>query len=166
MAADKSKDAKKEGEGEGEEKKGGSKKLIIFGVVGLLVIGGGVFAATTVLGGQEEEEEVAAEAAPPEEGEILALESLVVNLADTDRDRYVRVGLAAVLAKETLADDIKARLPLLRNAMLRVFVPKKSQELTKLDGLEQLHEELSEAAKGVYPNGNVLRVVVTDIVVQ
>jgi flagellar FliL protein len=152
---------KAEAEAKKEEKP--KSKLPLFAAIGIVVLGGGGFAVTQVMAGGDEEANAAAE---PQEGEVKPLESMIVNLADKDAVRFARVGAALVFAAEADTAAAVAKLPLVRGAILRTFVPKSSHDLTSLEGLDRINTEITEAAKSVITDGTLMRVVITDLVVQ
>ena len=150
---------KKEKKPKGEKKKGGKKKLIILVVLVL----GGVFAAKTfLLGGGSAAK---AEPEPPAAGEIVEIDPLTVNLADAGL-HYARVGLGVVLVKGAVADDVTAHLALLKDATISIVGKYQSSVLATSKGQEQLRKQLTKAAQKLFEGDVVMKVVLTELVVQ
>jgi flagellar FliL protein len=133
--------------------KGGKKKLLLFGVVGLVVALVVVVAAVLLMksraqhAAEEGSDEEAAAAAPKKSGHeaaptFLPLDVFVVNLADKDADRYAQVGIVLELDSPMVADQVKAYMPAVRNAILMILAHKNSRELLERAGKEQLADEI------------------------
>ena len=133
------------------------KKLIVIGVVALLVLalaaGGAVLllrykAAHANAVGDEDSatahsgSNAATKSDPAHPPTFLPLEPFVVNLADRDVDRYAQVGIVLEVDNALFADQMKAYMPAIRNAILLILAGKTSQELLERSGKEQLAEEI------------------------
>jgi len=68
----------------------------------------------------------------------LALENMVVNLADAGGDRMVQVGITLDLNDAKFVDEVKSMMPAVRNSVLLLVSQRTSEELLKLDGKEKL----------------------------
>jgi flagellar FliL protein len=132
----------------------------------LIVIGGAVLALALALGGgavaflKHRAAQAAAaaddDAAPEVAGKghadpknapiYLPLDPFVVNLADKDSDRYAQVGITLELDSGVSADQIKAYMPAIRNAILLSLANKTSKELLNREGKEQLAQEIMREA--------------------
>jgi flagellar FliL protein len=148
---------------EAPAKKGGKKMLIIIiAVVLLLVIGGGAaFFLMKKSAADEEGADGAAEEAPakvhaaaPERKKdahktpptFVPLDPFVVNLADRDRERYAQIGITLEIEDPHFADELKAYMPAIRNAILLILSYKTAEELLTREGKEQLAEEIRREA--------------------
>lgn len=146
-----------------EEPRGGTLKKIILMVVPALAVGAGMF---FFLGGGGD-----AEAAPtsttlaPIEGEVIEVDTLTVNLMN-EEGRYARVGFAVVLAEGANQGAVGARIPLMRDAAISTMTNFDSAELQSAEGMERLRTELSAAMVALFPDGEVLRAVLTELIVQ
>ena len=134
---------KKKKKAKGEKKKGGKKKIIIIAVV---VLGGAFAAKTFLLGGGAPAE---AEPEPAAAGEILEIDPLTVNLADSGL-HYARVGLGVVLAEGAVADEVTAHLALLKDATISIVGKYQSAFLATSKGQDQLRKQLSKAATKLF----------------
>lgn len=152
---------------EEEVQEGGKKKLIfiIVGVVVLAGVGGFLFLGG---GGDAEAAEMIEE---PEilEGEVLDVGALTIVLADNNEDgslRYARVGLALVLNAEADSSAIAGKVSLMQDAAISVFSDMTTEELLGADGAAEARQRLTNAAQEIYDEGEVIRVVLTEMLLQ
>lgn len=135
--------------------KGGKKKLLMILVLVLVLVLAGGAAAMLLLkkkaahaaeDGAEDESSVVHKAAgkadPAHPPTFLPLEPFVVNLADRDADRYAQVGVVLEVDSALFADEMKAYMPAIRNAILMILAHKNSRELLERAGKEQLADEI------------------------
>lgn len=171
------------------KKKGGGMGLIIAIVVGVLVIGGGGFAAFKFMskekpaeGGDEAKggEEEGGEGESGSEGQsiqieeepemaVLALEPFLVNLADTEFQRFLRCTIRlAIDSKEhlELLNRNEAVLVKLRSDFLDLMMTRTGAELVTVEGKQKLRLELLERANKVMGKKWVVDLLYTDFVVQ
>jgi flagellar FliL protein len=143
--------------------KRGKKKLLMMIAAALalvLVLGGG-----TVVYLKKRAAHAAAEAANDDDGAstaaaaaeasghdasspptYLPLDPFVVNLADRESDRYAQVGITLEVESSVVADQMRAYMPAIRNAILMVITRKTSRELLDPMGKEQLADEIAREA--------------------
>jgi len=141
--------------------KGSKKKLfiIIGAVVLLLVLGGGAalfMMSKKAAAGDEEGGEAHAEVEKPKAKEkdkehaapptFVPLDIFTVNLADTNQDRYLQVAMQLELHDAHAADQVKAYMPAIRNAVLLILSRKTSEELLTAEGKTQLADEIRVGA--------------------
>ena len=144
--------------------KKGKKKLVIMLAIALLVVlaggGGAVFfvkkKAHDALEAQGDEG-----AAPAAEHAVakhdskhppifLPLDPFVVNLADKEAERYAQIGITLEVEDAKFADDMKAYMPAIRNAVLMILAHKTSAELLERSGKEKLAGQIQrEAARSM-----------------
>jgi flagellar FliL protein len=134
-------------------KAGSKKKLMLIGAAVLLVLlllaAGALLylknkAAHAALDAADEEVAGAANAKadPAHPPTFLPLEPFVVNLADKDADRYGQIGIVLEVDSALFADQMKAYMPAIRNAILMILAHKTSHELLERSGKEQLAAEI------------------------
>ena len=135
-------------------KAGKRKKLILIGgaVLLVLLLAGAATAlwlknraAHAVEDAGDEEVTALLRAAKPDPAHpptFLPLDIFVVNLADRDADRYAQVGLTLEVDNAAFAEQMKAYMPAIRNAILMILAHKTSQELLERAGKERLAEEI------------------------
>ncbi len=141
-------------------KKKGKMLIIILAVVGVLVIGGGVAAylmlskpaaEKTAEHGDEAGDGEAAEedASEEDEGEdeahapvYVKLEAFTVNLAD--QESYLQTEMQLLVANAKVGEKMNARLPEVRDAMIRLLSSKTAEELSQQEGKDKLAIEVQK----------------------
>lgn len=156
-----------------EEKKGGMLKWIIIAVV-LIALGvGGYFGYTMFLGGADEEpatEEMAAgdEAAPLEslEGVLVPLPTFLVNLADPLGRRYLKLGLEVEVRDEKAQEDLLKYEAKIKDTLLLLLSSKTYDALSTMKAKMELKQEIADRLNQTIGKGSVLRVYITEMVIQ
>ncbi len=100
--------------------------------------------------------------------QIVELQPFIVNLADVEEARYLRLtvslGIGGESAEKKEADQIfNTRV---RNAILAVISAKKSEEILTVEGKTKLRKEILEAAQAVSREPEVEAVYITEFIVQ
>ena len=158
---------KKKADEDDDDAKGGKGKM--------MKIGGGIVAAVAVYRfvlapapAPEEAEEAEDPAAERvlEEGEIFPMEELVVNLTDTDQNRYLRVGLALVLEAGTPATAMETEAPIAIDAAIEYLSAQSFADLVEPGAKSTVRDELSELIRAAYDDAKVVRVLLTTFVMQ
>ena len=140
--------------------KRGNKKLMIYGAAGLVLaiaIAGGAIVyikqrAAHAAAAAGDDDGVAGDhaAAPkvdPKNAPVyLPLDPFVVNLADKEADRYAQIGVTFELSQGSSAEELKAYMPSIRNAVLLILANKTSRDLIDRAGKEQLAQEILREA--------------------
>ncbi|MEM9200532.1 MAG: flagellar basal body-associated FliL family protein [Actinomycetota bacterium] len=166
---------KKKEEGEEEEEKGGGGKMkIIGGVVGAIVVYRFVLApapAPTQEGMdqaaiEQAAAELAAERAVPVEGLIFPMEEIIVNLADDDANRYLRVGLALVLEEGVALETIEPEAARAIDAAIEYLSAQSFETLRESGSKTRIRDELSTSIREAYDGEMVVRVLLTTFVMQ
>ncbi len=145
-------------------KKGGKGKLL--GGVGALAVVGVVLYVFVLGGGGGEEAAAETTTTVAVEGAVIEAGELTVNLADPGETRYARVGLAVVLAFGADSGVVGERIALLQDAALSELNGFTSDELLAPTGADELRGALTDRALEIWPDGEVLRVVLTELIVQ
>jgi flagellar FliL protein len=174
MAADPTRETKPEEEKEVPRKGGGKKRLIlILGIFLFIAAGAGAvffFAPDLVKGlpllGTKEVPKEEKEKAPSKQGFIYDLDPFLVNLADTDPSRYlkIRINIESHESKEN--EGVKERLPRLRDAILTLLSSKTYREIYESEGKKKLKEEIIQRANQSLAGFQVKAVYFTEFVIQ
>lgn len=155
-------------------KKGGKLKLIIILVVALIILGGGGFLAYKLFLAPKGEGEHGAEAAKKEVtapanevGMLYPLETFIVNMADNDGSRYLKVTIQLELDKtEKLKEELDKRVPQLRDAILTILSAKTYEEISSAQGKLILKQEILRRLNSLLPFGAITNIYFTEFVSQ
>jgi flagellar FliL protein len=159
--------AKKKKETDDEEKKGGGlfAKLKPVLMIAAAVAGYKFFLAPKPATPAASTEVSAAAVAEPEEGSIVTMPELVLNLAGP-KQTYLRVGAALVLEKGVDPAALTEEVPLASDVLVDVLSAKTPEELKEPDAKIALKKELSEKVRHAFHDKKVLRVIFTTFVMQ
>lgn len=161
------------------EKAGKGKKkklLIILGALILLVIGGLIFAVPYFKGdrgtseqGEEGSQPVVDESAANKQETVkatLALDSFLVNLADKDAGRFVKISFQLGLAEEPKEGELKMAVPAIRDSIITLLTSKTSEDILTPQGKDMLREQVRTRMNELSAGINVLEVYIVEFVVQ
>jgi flagellar FliL protein len=166
MAKDTEKNKPEEQSAEGgkEKKKGSKLKWIIIGIVVLLVLGGGGAGAYFFLNKSANKE---ANAPPkPPIGAVWAPDVFIINLADADADRYLKVVMNFELSDPLAVAELDVMKPKVRDMVLSVLTVKGIKDLNSFEGKQRLKEEIAMRLNNHMTKGKVVQVYFTDFVIQ
>lgn len=159
---------KKKKDDEEEEKGGGGKLKIIGGVVGAVLVYRFVLAPAPAPEPVDGETVAAEEAVERvvEEGLILPLDEIVVNLADADANRYLRVGIALVLEEGVAVEAVEPESPRAVDAAIDYLSSQSFETLREPGSKTVVREELSTQIREAFDDEMVVRVLLTTFVMQ
>jgi len=167
-----------------ETKAGGLPKLIlIVGVAVVSSLGGGIVswvlttrALSPVTRAATPDEPAATETSGQdplrealEKGGAIALDPFVVNLADADTARYLRIKVNLMLDDKTKMSEIQNNQALqvtLRDLILQTLTQKTSQDLNNEEGKNKLRHEIQAKIEGYFKKPKLVDVMFTDFVIQ
>jgi flagellar protein FliL len=142
------------------------KKLIIIivGVVLLLVLGGGAFLfinkqrADAAALAEEDGGNAASHAPAPSSASkgppvYLAMDNMVVNLADPGGERVAQVGITFEVIDAGASDSVKAYMPTIRSSVLMLLSQKTSEELLSAEGKQKLIADILREASIPFGGG-------------
>lgn len=97
---------------------------------------------------------------------VIALEPFVVNLADSNEPRYLRMSVSIGIGetKEEKTDPLLTTR--VRNAILAVLTTKSSTEVLTPEGKSQLRKELLKAARKSVEEPRIEAIYITDFIIQ
>ena len=144
---------------------------ILLIVMGILLLGGGGGAAWYFMGGTDEkpnahEEHAKAEGTHEEPGPIMELEPFLLNLADRDELRFLKVSIKLELDRPEEKTDFQNKIPAIRDALLVLLSSKESQILRTVNGKRRVREEIMTRVNGVMSKGKIANVFFTDFIIQ
>lgn len=99
---------------------------------------------------------------------IVELPPFIVNLADTEQARYLRMTVSLGIDEEEGANEKPDQLFItrVRNAMLAVLSDKRSDQILSVEGKTKLRKELLQAAQAASTSPEVKAIYITDFIVQ
>ncbi len=164
-------------EGKAEEDSGGgsSKKLILIIIVAVVVLGGGGGAAWFFMGSGDEEEAHASDKKHEKEAEdehasepgpVVEMEPFVLNLADREDLRYLKMTVKMELDRPEAETDFLLKIPAIRDTLLVLLSSKESHLLRTTNGKRRVREEILKRVNGVMKKGKISNVFFTDFVIQ
>ena len=104
-----------------------------------------------------------------ESGGVVVLEPFVVNLADADAARYLRIQVSLMLDDKSRikgASENEALQLKLRDIVLRILMRKHSQELITEEGKNQLRREILAQLEPYFRRPKLVDVMLSDFVIQ
>ncbi len=153
------------------EKKGGNPLLfIIIGVLVLIIAGGSVaFVMMMNKKTQPETEEQAKEEPQVEkkEGVIYEFEeALIVNLADTNAERFIKVQPVLEVDTDKAVESLNQKKAQVMDILINIFSSKSLEDVTSLSGKDHLKQEIVDKVNKILPEGKVLKVYFVEFVIQ
>jgi flagellar FliL protein len=131
-------------------KKSGKKKLIVLVALVLVLAGGGGGAAWFFLMKPADGAKVAEKKKPPAKPVFSPLDVFTVNLKDERGERFAQVGVTLELKDAATENELKERLPSVRNEILLLLSSKRIDELLTDEGKRELAQQIrTRAAHGM-----------------
>jgi flagellar protein FliL len=160
-----------------------SHKLMIIGFVAGLVLAGAAYFLNLpqqlglVPSGAAAAAPTVTPTPTPKPGQIYTIKDRIVNLADQKSKRYLKVSLAlqfespkvelpAEQAKEAWTEEIAVKGPIIDDAVTGVLTTKTYEEIITPEGKDVLKEEIREKANAELGEDLIVKVYLTDFVVQ
>ena len=140
-----------------------SGKMLIFAIVGILVLlAGGGFAYMKLGKGKGK----GAKAKVEKPTVLVPLEEFVVNLADTEQARYIKIQVTLEVESEKKGETMEEDKPRLRDAIIFVLGQKSYNELLSTSGKTRLKEDIRVACNRGLDRDVVKEVLFTDFAMQ
>lgn len=157
-----------------EAPKSKKKLFIIIGAAVVLLLAGlagGFFFYTSSQKKAAEEEQKQNQVHVPEInpvnlGPMVDINDFVVNIISGEETHYVKVALTVELSNEPSAEEIKMRMPQMRDAIILILGSKDYRELQDIQGKKQLKAELLSRINSIIQSGKVVSIYFTEFVVQ
>jgi flagellar FliL protein len=99
-------------------------------------------------------------------GPLFSLQTFIVNLADQDRSRYLRVSMDLELADSADANTINERLSQVRDSILMILPSRQFVEIASMEGKIALRDEIIARLNGLFNKKVVTNIFFTEFVVQ
>ncbi|WP_229591338.1 flagellar basal body-associated FliL family protein [Pseudodesulfovibrio sediminis] len=155
------------------KKKGGMLKWIIILVV-LIALGvGGYFGYTMFIAAPSEDDAATSEMTDGDqeplenlEGTLVPLPTFLVNLADPLGRRYLKLGIEVEVRDEEASAALTAKEAKIKDALLLLLSSKTYDGLSSTKAKIELKQEIADRLNQVIGKGGVLRVYITEMVIQ
>ena len=99
-------------------------------------------------------------------GTLFSLETFIVNLADVERNRYLRVTMDLELVESSDTAKLDDRLPQVRDRILMILPSKTFEEIASVEGKTALRDEIIGKLNSLFPKDVVTNIFFTEFVVQ
>ncbi|MGD9172699.1 MAG: flagellar basal body-associated FliL family protein [Desulfobacterales bacterium] len=99
-------------------------------------------------------------------GTLFSLETFIVNLADVERNRYLRVTMDLELVESSDTAKLDDRLPQVRDRILMILPSKTFEEIASVEGKTALRNEIIGKLNSLFPKEVVTNIFFTEFVVQ
>ena len=104
-----------------------------------------------------------------EKSAVLPLEPFVVNLADPDAARYLRIKISLMVDDKTKSKELSENQALqlkVRDVILQSLTAKTSRDLINEEGKNKLREEIREKISAYFREPKLVDVMFTEFVIQ
>jgi len=118
------------------------KKLIIFIIAVIVVIAVGAVYFFSPKAEKEPESEKVSENNSEVIRSVYSLDTFIVNLADKDGKRFLRITMDLELKDESFAEEIDKRLSQIRDSILMILPTKRFEDINNVEGKIALRDEI------------------------
>jgi len=145
-------------------------KMVIIIAVAVIVIAGGAIGAITFFKGDKEAESAEETAVVEETNESMSigvpLETFILNLADKDRNKYLKISMEFRIASEEVKTEIEENISKIKDIVVVYLSAKTFDDVKSVEGKLQLKAEIMKRVNSVLKTGNVKEIYFTEFVVQ
>jgi flagellar FliL protein len=99
-------------------------------------------------------------------GKLFPLDTFIVNLADQERSRYLRVTMDLELLAPADSEKLNQRLPQVRDRILMLLPSKRFADIASTEGKTALRDEMIGKLNGLFPETVITNIFFTEFVVQ
>lgn len=97
---------------------------------------------------------------------VFPLEPFIVNIYDGQEVRYLKIKVEFEMSAPDVKPELESKQAPLRDAILVLLTTKTLQEISDLQGKNQLRDEILNSVNKILPPGKITKVYFTDFVVQ
>lgn len=148
------------------QKKRGRKKILLFAFLALLVAGGGLAGYVLMAEEPGAGTEAQASQAPARHRVTMPLEPFLVNLADKESRRYLKLKVELEVENDSAAKELEKSVPRLRDAVILLLSSKTYLDLASVEGKQRLKEEIRQRIRALPGGSRVNDVFFTEFVAQ
>jgi flagellar protein FliL len=94
------------------------------------------------------------------------MEAFIVNIADTNGERYLKLVVQLEVSDTGAIAELEQLKPRLRDSILDLLTPKTYKDLIDLSGKQRLREDIAGRINNNLNKGKVTKVYFTDFVIQ
>jgi len=163
MAKERKEEEPEEQGQEVEPKKKTNLKWIIIILVTVTLVGAGAAAGFYFFMGKDVKKP---QAALPVVLTIWPMEAFIVNIADTNGERYLKLVIQLEVSDRSIIPELEQLKPKLRDSILDLLTPKTYKDLMDLSGKQRLREDIAGRVNNILSKGKVTKVYFTDFVIQ
>lgn len=171
MAVEEAEEVKEE---KSPPKKAKSKLLLILVIgvllVALLGVGGFIVYKQVMGGGDDADKKTETEAAAKKEaskiGVVTGVDPFIVNLKGESGKRYIKVTMQLELSNKEGIEEVKQRMPQIKDAVITVLSDKTTEDLLTVEGKFQLKEQILTRVNILLQTGVVKNVYFVEFVIQ
>jgi len=163
MAKERKEEEPEEQGQEVEPKKKTNLKWIIIILVIVTLVGAGAAAGFYFFMGKDVKKP---QAALPVVLTIWPMEAFIVNIADTNGERYLKLVIQLEVSDRSIIPELEQLKPKLRDSILDLLTPKTYKDLMDLSGKQRLREDIAGRINNTLSKGKVTKVYFTDFVIQ
>lgn len=141
-------------------------KILIMGFLGLLLIGGGLVAYVLMTDEPPRGKEAQAGQVPLDHRVTMPLDPFLVNLADKETRRYLKLKLELEMDSEGSQKELEKFQPHIRDSLILLLSSKTYLDLSTMEGKQQLKEEIKKRVSTLPGGKKVSNVFFTEFVAQ
>lgn len=102
-----------------------------------------------------------------EVGELYEFENaVVVNIAETNAERYLKVNIVLELDSAKLKDEIEKRKPQIMDLFINIFASKTLDMISTVSGRNLVRQELIDKVNARIKTGRIVNIFFTEFVIQ
>lgn len=172
MPEDKKIEGEGENEGEQQQQKKGLPKIVIFIAAGVVVLGIAVLVLVKFVFAPPQEKTVpAGETAQGEQKPFSVSlfsfdQAVIVNLAESNGQRYLKINLQLEMNAESLRPELEARKPQIMDLIISILSSKTLEDVTSTVGRNRLKRELIDRINAELVTGKIVNIYFTEFVIQ
>jgi flagellar FliL protein len=136
------------------------------GFLGLLLIAGGLVAYVLMTDDPTVGQEAQASQGSLPDRVTMPLEPFLVNLADKESRRYLKLKVELEVDREATAQELEKFTPNIRDALILLLSSKTYLDISSFKGKQQLKEEIMQRVAALPGGTKVSNVFFTDFVAQ
>jgi flagellar FliL protein len=99
-------------------------------------------------------------------GPLFSLDTFIVNLADEERNRYLRITMDLELSAPADSEKLNERLPQIRDRILMILPSKRFDDIASVEGKTVLRDEIIGKLNSLFPRTVITNIFFTEFVVQ